>query len=135
MSKRQLLLYSLSAILLIYAVFDYVDYQKQNLDVTGFYFVCNPSVCEIRHKKANGEIKYVEKIDINQIESFSTETQKIPRVGGSGLVIYANCKDGTRFRLSPIYVRTSRYVDMELINPLNQALHKNPVDIRISFPR
>ena len=134
MSKRQLLLYSLSAILLIYALVDYMDYNRRNLDVRSFVFQCNETFCEIRHKKANGDIKYTDKIDINKIERFSTRLETIPRVGKEGLVIYAECKDGTSFRFSPIYIRPSTYVETELIVPLNKALKREPIRINMRFP-
>jgi len=133
--NKKTVLYLLSAILLIYGIIDYINYNKNNYDVTGFIFICNNNMCEIRHKKASGEIKYTEKIDINNIAEFSTKLEKIPRNGGEGLVIYANCKDGTSFRFSPIYVRPSRYVDKELINPLNEAIRRRPLSINIRFPR
>lgn len=131
--NKKTALYILSAILLIYAIFDYMDYNRRNLDVTGFVFKCNEAFCEIQHIKANGEVKYTDKIDINKIEKFSTRSEKIPRIGGEGLVIYAECKDGTSFRLSPIYIKPSGYVKKELIDPLNRAMQKNPIHINISF--
>ena len=72
--------------------------------------------------------------DIENIESFSTNLETIPRGGGEGLVIYANRKDGTSYRFSPIYVRPSKYVDTELIKPLNKALKRKPLMINIRFP-
>ena len=134
MNKKNLILYSFAAIMLVFGLVDYMDYQKHNYDVTKFVFICNDNLCEIRHKKANGETKYTEKIDIKNIKSFSTRSEKIPRTNDLGLVIYANCKDGTSFRLSPIYVKPSRYVERELIQPLNNALRKDPIYINMRFP-
>ena len=101
-----------------------IDYSKKNYDVTGFVFICNENICEIRHKKFDGQIKYTEKVDIAKIENFSSELEKIPWTNREGMVIYANCKDGTRFKLSPIYVRPSKYLEMELLEPLNMKIKK-----------
>ncbi len=88
----------------------------------------------MRHKRANGDIKYTKKIDISKIDSFSASMETIPFVKENGMVIYANCKDGTRFRLSPIYVRPSHYLKTELLNPLNEKIKEDPLSIDIKFP-
>ena len=104
-----------------------------NFDVTGFDFICNSDICEIRHKKSSGDIKYTKKIDISKIDSFSASMEKIPFANQSGMVIYANCKDGTRFRFSPIYVKPYR-LETELLNPLNEKIKEEPLSINITFP-
>lgn len=121
-------------IFLILTIYARYDYSKNNYDVTGFVFVCNENICEIRHKKSNGKIKYTDKINIAEIENFSSEIENIPRTNSQGLVIYANRKDGTKFRLSPIYVRPSKYLELELITPLNTMIQKRPININIRFP-
>jgi len=133
MNKKHII-YGLCAIMLIYGLFDYINYTKNNYDVTGFIFICNPDICEIRHKKANGEIKYTDQIDISKIEKFRAQSEKVPRTNDEGMVIYADCKDGTSFRLSPVYVKASKYLDDELIGPLNEQLQKKRVSINIHFP-
>ena len=132
--NKKLFLYLLAAIMLIYGVIDYIDYNKKNLDVTGFYFECYGVVCEIKHKKANGDVKYTEKVDINKIEKFRTKLEKVPRTNKDGLVIYADRKDGTSYRFSPIYVEPSIYVETELIKPLNEAIKKKQIMIHKRFP-
>ena len=105
-----------------------------NYDITGFRFVCNKEVCEIRHLKQNKEIKYVDKIDISKIEKFSYKLEKVPRTTSKGMVIYADCKDGTSFRLSPMYVKPSRYLEIELIKPLNAMIKADDISFDIKFP-
>jgi hypothetical protein len=134
MNKRKSFTLIVCAILLIYGLIDYYNYQKNNFDVSGFVFVCNQEICEIRHKKSDGQIKYTDKIDITKIEKFSTRLEKVPRTDSEAMAIYADCKDGTSFRLSPIYVRRSSYLEKELINPLNEKLKEKPISINISFP-
>ena len=134
MNKKQIILYTLAVILLLYGIIDMIDYRKNNYDVTRFVFICNPNLCEIRHTKNDGQIKYVHKIDISKIEKFSAKLEKVPRTDKKGYVIYAYCKDGTSFRLSPIYVSPSRYLEEELLNPLNRELKKEQINININFP-
>ena len=129
--NKKLLLLLIFLILTLYARY---DYSKNNYDVTGFVFICDEDICEIRHTKSNGQIKYTDKINIAEIENSSSEMENIPRTKGQGMVIYANRKDGTKFRLSPIYVRPSRYLESELIAPLNTQIKEKPVYINITFP-
>ena len=129
--NKKLLLLLIFLILTLYARY---DYSKNNYDVTGFVFICDEDICEIRHTKSNGQIKYTDKINIAEIENFSSEMENIPRTKGQGMVIYANRKDGTKFRLSPIYVRPSKYLELELITPLNTMIQKRPININIRFP-
>ena len=129
--NKKLLLLLIFLILTLYARY---DYSKNNYDVTGFVFICDEDICEIRHTKSNGQIKYTDKINIAEIENFSSEMENIPRTKGQGMVIYANRKDGTKFRLSPIYVRPSRYLETELLTPLNTMIQKRPININIRFP-
>ena len=129
--NKKLLLLLIFLILTLYARY---DYSKNNYDVTGFVFICDEDICEIRHTKSNGQIKYTDKINIAEIENFSSEMENIPRTKSQGMVIYANRKDGTRFRLSPIYVRPSKYLELELITPLNTMIQKRPININIRFP-
>ena len=58
----------------------------------------------------------------------------MPRTTSKGMVIYADCKDGTSFRLSPMYVRPSRYLEIELIKPLNAMIKADDISIDIKFP-
>lgn len=127
MNIKQIIIFVLATITILYI-------NSLNFDVAGFDFICNSDICEIRHKRANGDIKYTKKIDISKINSFSASMEKIPLVNGSGMVIYANCKDGTRFRLSPIYVKPSHYLETELLNPLNEKIKEEPLSINIKFP-
>ncbi|MBR6127074.1 hypothetical protein IKQ21_05245 [bacterium] len=131
MNKKQLIFLLIFITLMTCA---HIDYTKNNYDVTGFVFICNEDICEIRHTKSNGQIKYTEKINIAEIENFSSEMENIPRTKSQGMVIYANRKDGTRFRLSPIYVSPSRYLESELLAPLNAQIQQKPVSINVKFP-
>lgn len=132
--NKKVLLYLIPVIFLIFAFFESVNYSKNNYDVTGFVFICNRNVCNIKHTKSNGEVKYTEYVDITNIEGFSTRREKIPRTNRVGMVLYADCKDGTSYRFSPIYIRPSSYVEEELIKPLNRQLKKEPISILFKFP-
>jgi len=120
-------------ILLIAVLIENDNYQNNNYDVTGFRFVCNKTICEVRHLKQDNNKKYIDKIDISKIENFSYKLENVPRTERSGMVIYANRKDGTSFRFSPIYITPSRFVDSVFIKSLNRKI-KEGASIDVSFP-
>lgn len=134
MKKLELIIIISVIVMFLIAIVDRKIYIENNYDVRGFRFVCQNNDCEIRHTKFGNKVKYVEKIDISKIEKFSYKIEKIPRTNSDAYVIYADCKDGTSFRLSPLYVSPSVYLKLELIDVLNNALANNNTSFDIKFP-
>lgn len=133
-SKREIINIILIAITLIAIIVEKRIYEANNYDIRGFHFVCNQSICEVRHTKHNGEIKYVDKINISNIEKFSYRFEKAPGTNSNAMVIYADCKDGSSFKFSPIFIKSSNYLKLELLNPLNNAIKRENISIDIRFP-
>ena len=127
MDIKKLLIIIPIILLFCFGYFEQKNYEANNYDIVRFKFICNKSICEIRHLKHGDEIKYIDQINISEIESFYTQLEDVPKTNSRAEVIYAKRKDGTSFRLSPLYIRPSRYVELELLTPLNEALKNDDV--------
>ena len=110
------------------------EYIANNYDVRKFHFICNDEICEVRQIKENNEIKYVDKIDISQIEKFSFKEERVPKTNSPAWRLYADCKDGTSFMLTPIFLSRSTGFKKGVLDPLNEALEQEKISINMRVP-